>query len=175
MLRGVDIVAVRGDVLLDHFDHRFFRHFALPSVRSRPRRRISLRQVATHRIIPEGQAVVNADYLAVHRVQEPAAEGQDGLAALLGGEDHLRRHPAALHVREELLAEYRPEGLRVHRAEPQHVDAGSLGQKMRRRGSGRRTPEGPLMPPRSRSRGRNGPGRRWRWPGRTSGSFRTAP
>src|SRR5208283_1374024 len=26
---GVDIVAVRGDVLLDHFDHRFFCHVAL--------------------------------------------------------------------------------------------------------------------------------------------------
>src|SRR5271157_3377370 len=68
-----------------------------------------LRQVAAHRIIPEGQPVVNADYLAVHRVQEAAAHRKDSLAALPGGKDLAFRNALGRHVRKKLLSEDCPE------------------------------------------------------------------
>src|SRR5208337_4109878 len=88
------------------------------------------RQVAAHRIIPEGQPVVNADYLAVDGVHEAAAHGKNGLPALPGGENLAFRNTLGRHVREELLPENRPEGVRIHRAESQHVDSGSIGEKV---------------------------------------------
>src|SRR5208283_3559198 len=82
-----------------------------------------LRKIPAHRIIPKREAVVNADYLAVDGVQEPAAEGQNGLPALRRSENHARRNTLRAYVLEEFLSEDRLEGIRVHRAEAQHVHA----------------------------------------------------